>query len=581
MVNKLDFFTPVRFEGQKSIKQHIQEGIGDYFYLGGKSAYVIPGKISDGSQEVVIKDQNKNGIKQVVLSAIKIISYMTVIIPLIMLVAKATFRATHKFHTTQVTNDEKNPMNHQWRKSRRTSNDSLQDSDIQSDIHSTGTANKNSTLNLNYFSNAEQATFWEYYLASYLNAVNSDKWNSINELLFLNDELLGIKASLEKLLQSVKSINEQIQNKAIVETLDCQHDLNSINKLEKFINNLILKMTNALDTVMTNALDTVRKKIQLEIKQNDQLQKSSKVRGIANFENTCYINAAMQAILALLYVNKKNTKDFINRIPDNVESETKDDKLNERRQAILHCFKKFIQAWKDKKSPQELGQAVADLRQQMFKSKLFEGGFLDEAQESKPQDAGQFFELIFHVLGMNFQLEITRTPVMNNGSVIDDRKRIEENPQAVFYLQLPGESLQEIVNKHKEAFDETFTPGNEWRIEHPETKAKVEISCYKEMQKIVGHAPEILVVRVNGHVVKPDQDQLINFSALFKTPPENCDYELVGFLKHYSKELHWTSVVYDGNQWQHCDDAQVNPVLPTEKDFNKPPASYLVYQKKG
>ncbi len=99
-MNKLDFFSPVRFdEKEKSVKQHIFEGIEDYFFLGCKKAFVIPSKIVSGSQEVELRYRSENITKKIILGAIKVASYMTGIIPLIMIVAKAIFRATYKFHT--------------------------------------------------------------------------------------------------------------------------------------------------------------------------------------------------------------------------------------------------------------------------------------------------------------------------------------------------------------------------------------------------------------------------------------------------------------------------------------------------
>ena len=98
-INSINFFTPIKFEGQKkTFKQNIQEGVEDYFFLKGKAAFVIPGKVVNESQEVKIKFKDQSKIKQVILGAIKVISYMTIAIPLIMLAAKAIFRGFHKFH---------------------------------------------------------------------------------------------------------------------------------------------------------------------------------------------------------------------------------------------------------------------------------------------------------------------------------------------------------------------------------------------------------------------------------------------------------------------------------------------------
>lgn len=107
-VDSINFFMPVQYGGEKTWMQHIEEGVEDYFYLDGKKAYVIPGSVSDDNREVKVEERDQGTFKQVVLGAIKVISYITVVIPLIMLIAKAAFRAAHEFHTATV-KDVENP----------------------------------------------------------------------------------------------------------------------------------------------------------------------------------------------------------------------------------------------------------------------------------------------------------------------------------------------------------------------------------------------------------------------------------------------------------------------------------------
>jgi hypothetical protein len=106
-MTSLSFFTAVRYgeEHQKNIKQYVQEGIEGYFYLSGKSAYIIPNKVLDGSQEVEIRHKNRSKFKQVVIGALKVVSYITLVIPLIMIISKAIFRGTHKFHTISINSE--------------------------------------------------------------------------------------------------------------------------------------------------------------------------------------------------------------------------------------------------------------------------------------------------------------------------------------------------------------------------------------------------------------------------------------------------------------------------------------------
>ena len=502
MAISLDFFTPVRFGEQKTFKQHFQERVDDYFYLGGRSVFVIPREISDDSQAVrIIKDQDQSRVKQVILIAIKVISYMTVIIPLIMLIAKASFRLTHKFHI------------------------------VSEDEYESIVSQRNYSL-------VEKASFWEFFLSSYSKAIDDDKWNSIQGLSFLLAEFHTIKGSLHGLLAETEGEYTEYQEKK--------------EGLKKLISELINKTTSSL------------KALQEKI---EKIQDKTSVRGLENVGNTCYMNSALQPLLAI--------GNFEQIIPDRVTPEP-EFSLEERKK-ILSSFKDFFQSWRNKKTSAELGRKVGDLRKQIFEAGLLEGGFIDRHQERTFQDAGQFFELILYVLGKGFQLEMTRTPVRNDGTLIETSKRIETTPQGVFYLQLPGDSLQNIVNGHQAVLDQEFTPGNEWRVEDLNSQREIVVSHYKETQKIVGPAPEILVVRVNNHVVNPEQDQTINFAPLFKEPTEKCDYKLVGFSQNHH-QVHWTSVVYKENNWHYCNDVQIQQVS-TENACFKHPANYMIFQK--
>lgn len=160
---------PVRFGEQKTFKQHFQERVDDYFYLGGKSVFVIPREILDNSQAVrIIKDQDQSRVKQLILGAIKVISYMTVIIPLIMLIAKASLRLTHKFHI------------------------------VSEDAYESIVSQKN-------FSIVQKASFWESFLSPYNSAIDDDKWNSIKGLSFLIAEFQEAKKSLSGLLGEIEN----------------------------------------------------------------------------------------------------------------------------------------------------------------------------------------------------------------------------------------------------------------------------------------------------------------------------------------------------------------------------------------
>ncbi|NGX48542.1 MAG: Bis(5'-nucleosyl)-tetraphosphatase, symmetrical [Candidatus Anoxychlamydiales bacterium] len=87
---------PISFAKQTGIKYRIFDFVEDYFYLGGKKAVVIS-KNESGSYLYEIKNNPQNRFKKIILTALKIASWVTVIIPFIMYVAKFVLRKTNQF----------------------------------------------------------------------------------------------------------------------------------------------------------------------------------------------------------------------------------------------------------------------------------------------------------------------------------------------------------------------------------------------------------------------------------------------------------------------------------------------------
>jgi len=88
------FFTAVSFGVQpKSCTQALLESVDSYFYLGGRKATVIAEQSLPGVHETVLMEE-----KPTVLTTVcKIISYLTVGFPIILLIAKAILRSMHTF----------------------------------------------------------------------------------------------------------------------------------------------------------------------------------------------------------------------------------------------------------------------------------------------------------------------------------------------------------------------------------------------------------------------------------------------------------------------------------------------------
>lgn len=95
MATKIGFWTPIKYESQSvSSGEKIAEYADAYFYLGGRVAVVIPGVIENRSFGVRVQDEQSPGWK----TALKIASYFTVILPMLMFLFKVVSRAFCSFH---------------------------------------------------------------------------------------------------------------------------------------------------------------------------------------------------------------------------------------------------------------------------------------------------------------------------------------------------------------------------------------------------------------------------------------------------------------------------------------------------
>lgn len=91
---KLNFFTSVTYTApSKSIGSSILEKVDNYFYLGGKKAHVIQGRTKNGQEKVILFETKSSLLARVG----KVLSYFTIVTPLLMLIAKAVLRSTHSF----------------------------------------------------------------------------------------------------------------------------------------------------------------------------------------------------------------------------------------------------------------------------------------------------------------------------------------------------------------------------------------------------------------------------------------------------------------------------------------------------
>ncbi len=85
-MSQISFFTPLEFKKAETFLQKSLEKVDHYFYLGGKKAIVL-------SDDTIVLQKGESSLLS---TAAKVLSYATVVLPLIMLIAKAALRFAHK-----------------------------------------------------------------------------------------------------------------------------------------------------------------------------------------------------------------------------------------------------------------------------------------------------------------------------------------------------------------------------------------------------------------------------------------------------------------------------------------------------
>ncbi|MDF2549884.1 MAG: hypothetical protein K0S07_951 [Chlamydiales bacterium] len=92
-MNQIGFFTPLKYKtDDKKLIEFLLEKVDNYFYLGGKKACVLKHS-KNGTGKVLLLSKKASSIEKIV----KISSYLTLVIPLALLLAKAALRFTHRF----------------------------------------------------------------------------------------------------------------------------------------------------------------------------------------------------------------------------------------------------------------------------------------------------------------------------------------------------------------------------------------------------------------------------------------------------------------------------------------------------
>lgn len=91
-MSRINFFTPVEYQQPSTWMQKLEGAVDSYFYLGGRSVRISP----NGNEAHLVESKTSTW-----RTTLKIISYMTLILPTLALTIKFAFRCSHSFHAVK------------------------------------------------------------------------------------------------------------------------------------------------------------------------------------------------------------------------------------------------------------------------------------------------------------------------------------------------------------------------------------------------------------------------------------------------------------------------------------------------
>ncbi len=100
MTDKIGFWTPIKYEGRATLGQKIREYSDSYFQFGGRVAVVMPEIVENGSTGTRVQEEKSSACW---VTALKIASYFTLVLPVFVFFAKIISRSCSHFHLYQRT----------------------------------------------------------------------------------------------------------------------------------------------------------------------------------------------------------------------------------------------------------------------------------------------------------------------------------------------------------------------------------------------------------------------------------------------------------------------------------------------
>jgi len=588
-VKTINFFTPVY--ASRNGREHGQEKLSwlgrivePYFDLGQKN-YRVVSDAAHGSSVTVEKASKMkswmNSAMRVATTALKVLSYLTIVLPLMMLFAKMAYRAENYF----VVLDK-----HQREVELAEFMDGIQ---VDAFVLDKAIDELNFELHKSLGESCsiiDELEKWQNMISAYPEQSHA-----------YEDEIAFIENAACKLRDKVRcgnAVKAMLFNQGLIKKLR-PDELNEYNtKVDKFFTKFqeelgAKRSENGNWQITLDLFDRALKKA-------DTKKVKLPYRGIPNLGASCYMNSLLQVLMANLEFKRRIKEgdipeyQKIQEAVDKIDPElfagwkTMDietlkaslESLNDhvlevnlteyiRVRNMVEKFSRFIDCYDGKK---DLKKPAENIRQA-----LYDDGAIPKGALEQQNDASEIALRLLDILGASLPLQIKKMAEPATGH----HETEEVQPAPMIQIDLHGKDkfFQTII-------DEYFVPKDQGSdTDSWEISEDVEVNSWKEKYSISGEPPQYIQIHLKRFFQKDYKSpwEKINTPILFPNfevdMTETFEAKSEGEVKYRVKSAvihrgslksgHYWSVIEKDGKWYKCDDTSVYEIENPQEELGK------------